>query len=348
MKIYSWKRLEQSFIENQAQRKHILIGGSKIYYLTNLDEDFVPTETFICIHGIASSSLVYLNMIQHLPKGSRFYLIDLPGFGKSNAPHLHRDQDFFEYSCWCLNEFMKELHIPTARWIGHSFGAFFSILFAHSYPNRVQTLILIAPTGLMPLFGYNAWYIGLLFKLHFPYFLKWIRRFIFLFYRLGWKTNYWRYILYLLSCYSDMKSTAGRVFSSCMTPLTLFTSRWNRPVLDKLIAIPKPITLVYGENDPLIPYHQGWIVREMRRNIQVEILRNHSHHLVEHIPQQIIQYSLSEHDSTPVDKRIIDRVSEIIHSTQYRTTPWFHQSWLWIQQLYLDILSIPKKELIKD
>lgn len=342
MKLYSWKRLEQSFIENRAIRKNIVIGGSKIYYLTNLEDPSTPSETFICIHGIASSSLVFLNLIQHLPKDSRFFFIDLPGFGKSYTPQLPSDQDFFEYTCWCLNEFMKRLEIQSARWIAHSFGSFFTILFAHSYPNRVQSLVLAAPVGLMPTGGYNYWYFGILFKTHFPYFLKWIRLFIFMLYRLGWKKDYWRRVFYILSCYSDVKSTAGRVFSSCMTLTSLFLSGyWNRPVLDKLISIPKPITLIYGENDFIIPYHQGWITQKLRQDIRVEILRKYSHHLIDRVPDQVIQHSLQDHPVVSVRPSLLENVSTIIHSTQYRATPWFHRSWLWIQQLYLDLLTIP-------
>jgi pimeloyl-ACP methyl ester carboxylesterase len=341
MKLYSWKQLEQSFIEDRAIRKSMIIGGSKIYYLTNIQPIIDPTDTYICIHGIASSSLVYLKLIQQLPKGSQFFFIDLPGFGKSNVCELHQNQDYFEYATWCLNAFMNELNISSARWIAHSFGTFFSILFAHSYPDRVKSLVLVAPVGLMPVGGYNYWYIGVLFKTHFPYFLKWFRLFIFFLYRLGWKREYWRYLFYYLACYSDVKSKAGNVFSSCMTPASLFSGYWNRPVLDKLISIPKPVTLIYGEEDPIIPYHQGWIVQALRQETRLKILRGRTHRFVEQIPDLLIECANVDEPPVSVDISLVEKVSEIIQTpARYVSSISYHWTWVSIQKLYLELLSL--------
>lgn len=343
MKLYSWKRLEQSFIEGQAIRKSVTIGGSKIYYLTNSEPILDPTDTYICIHGIASSSLVYLNLIRHLPKGSQFFFIDLPGFGKSNVSELHPNQDYFEYVTWCLNAFMNEMDISNAKWIAHSFGTFFSILFAYSYPNRVKSLVLVAPVGLLPTFGYNIWYIGVLFKTQFPYFLKWIRVFIFFLYRLGWKREYWRYLFYYLACYSDVKSKAGSVFSSCMSyKLPFFLSGyWNRPVLDKLISITKPVTLIYGEEDPIIPYHQGWIVQALRQETRLKILRGKTHRFIEQIPDLLIECANIDEPLVSVDKSLVEKVSEIIQTpARYVSSISYHWTWMSIQKLYLELLSL--------
>lgn len=340
----NWKHLEQSFIEERVVRKNIIVGGSKIYYLTNSEPILEPTDTYICIHGIASSSLVYLNLVQKLPKNSLFFFIDLPGFGKSNISVP--EQDYFEHITWCLHAFMNELNISSARWIANSFGAFFTILFAYSYPEQVKSLVLVAPVGLMPTFGYNIWYFGVLFKTtHFPYFLKWFRNFILFLYRLGWKKEEYKILFYKLSFFSDIKSKAGSIFSSCMHPVSMFSGYWSRPVLDKLISIPKPITLIYGEDDSIIPYHQGWIVKALRKDIRLQILPEKSHQFLKQIPELLIECANIDESEISVDISLVEKVSNIIQTpSQYLSSISYHWTWMSIQKLYLHLLSLIQKE----
>ncbi|NBP58876.1 alpha/beta fold hydrolase, partial [bacterium] len=167
-----WKELEKEFIQGRAQREYICFEDEKdwckVYYLTNpLDEFPEPSgDTYICIHGTAGTSLTFLNLIPHFPKGSRFYLIDLPGFGKSHTTCESPDVDYYVE---CIRRCMNSLGVSQARFIAHSFGTFLTLHFASTYPDRVENLTLIAPAGLLPVLSYNGMLWAILFKLRFPY-----------------------------------------------------------------------------------------------------------------------------------------------------------------------------------
>lgn len=73
------------------------------------------------------------------------YLIDLPGFGKSEKPET--DWDTREYAVG-MRQFAEEQGIKKCYLLGHSFGGRVSIRLASMYPELVAGVVLINSGGL--------------------------------------------------------------------------------------------------------------------------------------------------------------------------------------------------------
>lgn len=80
-----------------------------------------------------------------LAKHYGVYLIDLPGFGKSERPET--DWDTVEYATF-MARFIEENNLGKVHLIGHSFGGRVGIRLACRYPDRVASLTLINSGGL--------------------------------------------------------------------------------------------------------------------------------------------------------------------------------------------------------
>jgi pimeloyl-[acyl-carrier protein] methyl ester esterase len=336
-----WKELEKEFTGGQAQREYLQfedsIGTCKVYYLTNpLTEDHEPItgETFVGIHGTGGSSLSFLPLIPHLPLGSRFYFIDLPGFGKSHTTHSNIG---VEYYVECLRRCMETLQITQARFIAHSFGAFLTLHFTNLYPSYVKSLILIAPAFLLPTLGYNAYLWAILFKFRFPYFVRYVRWCLRVLSRMG---IFSRRTMHMLSCSEDSKSTMGRLVADIIYLGKM--AYVKRPVLDKLLVLPVPVSLVYGELDTLIPGHQGLVIRGLRPDVTVDIITGESHNPIARVPQLIVDRSIVEKTEAvkTVPKPLLKKIQTLlVQPERYASYFSFHQTWLSIQRLYVDLLT---------
>jgi pimeloyl-ACP methyl ester carboxylesterase len=338
-----WKELEKQFIGEQAQRECITFDDgeylSKVYYLTNpFTEIPEPTgDTYICIHGTAGTSLSFLSLIPHFPKGSRFYLLDLPGFGKSHTTCPSPNTDYYVE---CIRRFMKTLGINQSRFIAHSFGTFLTIHFASTYHEQVKSLTLIAPVGLLPTLGYNGLYWAILFRFfRFPYFIKYIRWVLWLLYRMN---LFHGRTAYLLSCYGDRKTIMASHFRSFMSvewKSYYVQGYWKDPILSKLLRLPVPISLIYGELDTLIPSDQGLVIRGLSSDITIDIVKNEGHSPVSQVPRLIIKRSKKNQNQKHVKHVSMKKIQKILsHPERYASYFSFHHTWLSIQRLYSDLL----------
>lgn len=101
-------------------------------------------EVLLLIHGLGTSAKSWIKNIPDLAKEFRVIAVDLPGYGKS-------DKGYFQYSMsWnalVLTEFLDELKIDKATFIGHSMGGQISLYAALNYPDKVKNLVLISPAG---------------------------------------------------------------------------------------------------------------------------------------------------------------------------------------------------------
>jgi len=80
-----------------------------------------------------------------LSRYHQVYLVDFPGFGKSEKPK--DDWDTIDYAR-CIDELFERLGLESAIVIGHSFGGRVAMRMAVRHKKRVNTLILINTGGL--------------------------------------------------------------------------------------------------------------------------------------------------------------------------------------------------------
>ncbi len=93
----------------------------------------------LAVHGVTASHMCWPLVAAMLP-GARFIAPDLRGRGRSNelpgpwGMPQHADD---------LAAVLDSLGVDTAVVVGHSMGAFASLVFAHRHPSRVSSLVLV-------------------------------------------------------------------------------------------------------------------------------------------------------------------------------------------------------------
>jgi pimeloyl-ACP methyl ester carboxylesterase len=103
----------------------------------------------VLIHGIASSSTTFQNLIPLIESTHRVVAIDLLGFGQSVAPDSARFT--IEEHVDAVAEVISRLKLrgPFVL-VGHSMGALIAARYASVSPRRVSKLILVSPPIYLP------------------------------------------------------------------------------------------------------------------------------------------------------------------------------------------------------
>ena len=121
-----------------------LPGGLRLHYL-----DIGHGPVVVWLHGSGPGASGYSNFKGNYPAfaeaGFRNLVLDLPGFGRSDKPSdIHYDLDFFVS---CLRGFLDALGIDRCTLLGNSLGGAIALGAALAHPERVESLILMAPGG---------------------------------------------------------------------------------------------------------------------------------------------------------------------------------------------------------
>lgn len=133
MKIVDDKIVEEKFIK---------IDGNKIRYLESGDSK----KTLVLVHGLGSSAERWDQVIPLFEDDFRVIVPDLIGFGYSDKPLVDYTPEFFSEF---LKFFFVASDIKRPNLIGSSLGGQISADFAASYPQDIEKLILVSPSGVM-------------------------------------------------------------------------------------------------------------------------------------------------------------------------------------------------------
>jgi len=116
------------------------IRGFQIAYLDGGDGD-----PLVLVHGIGADKDAFAPIAPLLRGIGRVIAVDLPGFGDSSKP---ADADYsLEAQADRLAEFLDVMDLPRVHLGGNSMGGAIVLAFAQRYPERVQSLWLLAPAG---------------------------------------------------------------------------------------------------------------------------------------------------------------------------------------------------------
>lgn len=102
----------------------------------------------VLIHGIASSVEDWEANIDALAQGHRVFVVDLVGCGHSDKPGGH-DYSLRSLAQFVL-DFMSAQGIDSAHLMGFSMGGRLALECAHIAPERVLSLVLLAPAAIGP------------------------------------------------------------------------------------------------------------------------------------------------------------------------------------------------------
>lgn len=99
------------------------------------------------LHGSSTNSAMWMGDAPTLGKTHRVYAIDIIGEPGKSAESRPDSQNGDNYAAW-LKEVLDGLNIDKAAFVGNSLGGWMSIAFASHYPERVNSLVLLASGGI--------------------------------------------------------------------------------------------------------------------------------------------------------------------------------------------------------
>ncbi len=104
-------------------------------------------DVVILLHGWGGEAASFQPVFKWLSQSHKVYVLDLPGFGKSQIPPIPWDSSDYAQ---LVTIFLEKFDIPKAHLIGHSFGGRISIILSAEHPEKVDKLILVDSAGLKP------------------------------------------------------------------------------------------------------------------------------------------------------------------------------------------------------
>jgi pimeloyl-ACP methyl ester carboxylesterase len=125
-------------------QRHVRLHGRRMCYLEAGRHN--PGPTVVLVHGLASDSTTWTEVLGLL--GQRLHVVapDLLGHGDSAKPS-HGDYSVTAHAAR-LRDLVVELGVDQVSVIGHSFGGGVAMSFAYLFPERTSRLGLIASGGL--------------------------------------------------------------------------------------------------------------------------------------------------------------------------------------------------------
>lgn len=241
-------------------------------YDSNLDKPYL-----VCIHGFLSSSYCYRKFHDYLKEQFHVLSIDLPPFGKSSK------NDFISHSYnqmvdWIF-QLLEHLSIPSCYVVGHSMGGQVALRFTKRFSERVLYLFLLAPSAFMEKSAFLVRILSLSTKA--PSALK-----LFL------KQKGVREILSL--CMYDHELISESIAKNYREPylhdaiypciINLIKEREGDLSEDGLRQIETPSTIIWGENDQVLPLELGYELIRYMPNSSLITIKKTGHLLPEEQP----------------------------------------------------------------
>jgi pimeloyl-ACP methyl ester carboxylesterase len=127
-----------------VHNKNVTIDGIRIHYLVAGPENGKPV---VLVHGLGGRAEDWRNLAPALAHaGYRVYMLDLPGFGRSDRPAG------FSYSvhdqAHIVIAFMDAMHLDRVDLGGWSMGGWIAQLVAGQIPSRIDRLMLFDSAGI--------------------------------------------------------------------------------------------------------------------------------------------------------------------------------------------------------
>ncbi|MBI2017415.1 alpha/beta hydrolase [Candidatus Daviesbacteria bacterium] len=121
---------------------YLNVNGQNIYY-----QKMGKGKNLIILHGWKQDVSSFWGIIDSLKEDFTLWLIDLPGFGRSDPPNSSFNISDYAKS---IAEFIKLNKINKPILLGHSVGGNVSIKLAATFPTLIDKLILEDSSGIRP------------------------------------------------------------------------------------------------------------------------------------------------------------------------------------------------------
>jgi pimeloyl-ACP methyl ester carboxylesterase len=219
--------------------QYVHIGGRRVRYLVAGEG-----EPLILVHGLSASTLWWIRNVPELVRHYRVYLVDLPGFGAMSFPRSRFV--LANAASWLLN-WMEAVDLERAHLVGHSMGGYICLWIAAHHPEKVNRLVLVAPSVKAHVRTVVAYIIPLLVGLRYslPSFLG-------------------------ILCFDALRAGLVTLVRTTRDLIAL-------DVQEEIQTVSVPTLLVWGENDTLVPPTLAYILHKEIAHSQLVILKKASH-----------------------------------------------------------------------
>jgi pimeloyl-ACP methyl ester carboxylesterase len=236
-------------------------------HVIKLLSGFENLPKMILIHGTASSSASFAELFQFLSKSFDIIAVDMPGFGRSNdvSPQFSPGSrtEIVDFYVQYIDEILKAMQLEKVVVLAHSFGGFIAAQYAVRMPRHVSHLILLDGAGILPTLGENGAYWAFIFKKSVLQFGRplgklgaWFFFVWFCVFNASADSFYWYSLLSHPLGWGD--KCVGQFIN-----LTWTKAWWNSPVIQQVELIQCPVATIYGEEDDIIPPHQGQLLQKI-------------------------------------------------------------------------------------
>lgn len=221
----------------------------------------------IMLHGWKQDVSSFHDVAQILKEDFTLYLIDLPGFGRSENP---KKPFYVSDYANIVAEFIKENKLEKPNFLGHSVGGNIAIKLASENGDLIDKLVLESSSGIRPkkTFLRHILYLNAkIFKYLIPNFfnlkLK-VRRWL-----------YWKLESDYLNA-GSLKNTLTNILDEDLTSI--------------LSKIKNRTLIIWGENDEQIKSKYGKMIYKLIPNSKFEVLQNTGHFPHVENPQKFLYF----------------------------------------------------------
>ena len=123
-----------------TQDKYVKVGNINTRYWQAGDKG----SAVVLVHGLGGFIENWERNIDELARRHRVYVVDLPGFGRSDKPLVRDLMVLVPF----LAGFLDALGIKKATLVGNSLGGGLVLYFALEHPDRVEKLVLVDNAGM--------------------------------------------------------------------------------------------------------------------------------------------------------------------------------------------------------
>jgi pimeloyl-ACP methyl ester carboxylesterase len=249
----------------------------------------------LLLHGFGTSLSIWAGQIRALSERFQVFAVDLPGHGFSGKPATDYTPEMYIQA---LTGFMDTQGISSASLVGHSMGGLISLCLAAVDPGRVERLVLLStssplyrPRGMMKLQGKilrKPWFwmrVLVLSELLIPLPVRFLERkgqsaTVYDPGSVGAEWNDHFYDLRRMKGFSHMVISTVKHF----------------PEIQKYEAavrgIPQPVSLLWGEEDRVVPLEHGRMLTGMLGNATLETVPRCGHMITLEKPQWAARHIL--------------------------------------------------------
>lgn len=230
-------------------------------------------KTYLLLHGLGSSLKAFNKLIPELKEHARVLAVNYPQDVEVYSLRIYADM---------IAEFIQSEKIESLAIIGHSMGSQIAVHLTLKHPKLVNKLVLIAPAGIETFSAENRnWFGRYVTKEYYKTFTPERIKYNFDVNFYGSQLPEDAYFMY--EDRMEIVNDESAYDSYLDYYLGCIWAMLNEPVFDELQSIDKPVMVIFGADDLLIPnriIHPGMTTRQILDTAASQF-KNCSSHLLE-------------------------------------------------------------------